>query len=211
MANDKRHAHEKAHPKRRKTRAREGPGRAQRRPQRRARADRRPASRSAASGPRIVAAGAATFREILARDRPPGAARPPPGSSELMHSTLPTIALDGRPDRRRLHGHRRRSRTSRRSACARRRRRSNPTSERINPISGAKNLLGPEHRSSRRSRRSRRSAVVGAVAALALLPGPDRARRHRRHHPRARSASMLGGKALGDRPARRVRLPADRR
>jgi len=119
--------------------------------------------------PRIADAGAASFRDILARIAHPGSATSAAGLNGLMHQTLSTIVLavapiagacmaagllvgvaqtGGRPT---LHSIK-------------------PDFRRINPVSGARNLFGP-NLAFEALKAIAKVGVVGAVAALTLLPG----------------------------------------
>ncbi len=120
-------------------------------------------------GPRIVNAGAASFREILGDIAHPGRATTAAGLNGLMHSTLSTIALTVAP----IAG-----------ACmvaglvagvgqvgfAPSTHPLKPDFRRINPASGLRHLLGP-NLPVEVLKATAKVAVVGAVAALALLPG----------------------------------------
>ncbi|MHB8233126.1 MAG: EscU/YscU/HrcU family type III secretion system export apparatus switch protein [Solirubrobacteraceae bacterium] len=120
-------------------------------------------------GPRIVNAGAASFREILGDISHPGRATTAAGLNGLMHSTLSTLALTVAP----IAG-----------ACmvagllagfgqvgfAPSTHPLKPDFRRINPASGLRNLLGP-NLPVEVFKATAKVAVVGAVAALALLPG----------------------------------------
>lgn len=122
-----------------------------------------------AMAPRIANAGAASFREILADIAHPDVATSAAGLNGLMHSTLSTIALavapiagtcmvaglvtglaqvGGRPTPHAIK----------------------PDFRRINPVSGARNLFGP-NLIFEALKAVAKVAVVGAVAALTLLPG----------------------------------------
>jgi flagellar biosynthesis protein FlhB len=121
------------------------------------------------TGPRIVEAGASSFREILGDIAHPGRATTAAGLTELMHSAMSTILqavvpiaatcmLTGvlanvaqvgfHPTAQALK----------------------PDFKRINPASGLKNLLGPNS-VFEAIKAIAKVAVVGVVAALALLPG----------------------------------------
>ncbi len=79
-------------------------------------------------GPRIVDAGAATFRAMFGEIAESGGATTGAGLNGLMHSAMTPIAARRRADRRRVHRRGRRSPASPRSASGPRRRRSNRTS-----------------------------------------------------------------------------------
>jgi flagellar biosynthesis protein FlhB len=121
------------------------------------------------TGPRIAQAGAASFREIFAEIAHPVQATSAAGLSELGHSALMTIAtaflpiagtcmvagvlvgvaqVGFRPTTHSLK----------------------PDFRRINPVSGAKNLLGP-NLIFETLKAVAKIGAVGAVAALALIPG----------------------------------------
>ncbi len=140
---------------------------------------------------------------MLADIAHPASATSAAGLNGLMHSTLSTIALavgpvagtcmvagllagvaqvGGRPTPHALK----------------------PDFRRINPVSGLKNLLGP-NLIFEALKAIVKVAVVGAVAALAMLPGLTRPGRQRRHLARQRSARCWASRARG-RPARRLRL-----
>jgi flagellar biosynthetic protein FlhB len=120
-------------------------------------------------GPRIVDAGSVTFREMLGDIASPDRAMSAAGLNGLMHSALSTIALavapvagtcllaglfagvaqvGFRPSTQALK----------------------PDFRRINPVSGARNLLGP-NAIFEALKALAKVGVVGVVAALALLPG----------------------------------------
>jgi flagellar biosynthesis protein FlhB len=120
-------------------------------------------------GPRIIDAGAATFREILGEAGHPGQATTAAGLKGLMNSALSTIALAVAPIagtcmvvgvlasvaqvgfKPSTHALK-------------------PDFRRINPVSGFKNLVGP-NLIFEALKALAKVAVVGAVAGLALLPG----------------------------------------
>ncbi len=121
------------------------------------------------TGPRILAAGAATLRGLLGEIANPDRATTAAGLNELMHSAFSTIALAVAPIA---------------AACmlagvlggvAQVGFRPSPQAlkpdfRRINPASGLRNLLGP-NAVFEALKTIAKVAVVGAVAALALLPG----------------------------------------
>jgi flagellar biosynthetic protein FlhB len=120
-------------------------------------------------GPRIVQAGAASFREILREIAHPGRATTAAGLSELMHSTLTTLALTVGPVAGTCMvagvlagvaqvGFRPTAHVLK------------PDFRRINPASGLKNLLGP-NLIFETVKTIAKVAVVAAFTALALLPG----------------------------------------
>jgi flagellar biosynthetic protein FlhB len=120
-------------------------------------------------GPRILAAGASSFRLMLGDIANPGYATSASGLDGLMHSGLQVVILAVAP----LAG-----------ACMAAGLLANvaqvgfrptlsvlkPDFRRINPVSGAKNLFGP-NAVFEALKAIAKVAVVGAVAALALLPG----------------------------------------
>ncbi|HEX5852986.1 MAG TPA: flagellar biosynthesis protein FlhB [Solirubrobacteraceae bacterium] len=120
-------------------------------------------------GPRIVQASASSFREMLGAISHPGRATTAAGLSELLHSTLNTLALTVGP----IAG-----------ACMLAGVLAGvaqvgfkpsahvlkPDFRRINPASGLKNLLGP-NLIFETIKTIAKVAVVAAFAALALLPG----------------------------------------
>ncbi|HTA16018.1 MAG TPA: EscU/YscU/HrcU family type III secretion system export apparatus switch protein [Solirubrobacteraceae bacterium] len=121
------------------------------------------------TGPAIVAAGAATFREILSEIARPGRATTAAGLSELMHSTLTTIALTVGPIAAACVvtgvlasvaqvGLRPSVQTLK------------PDFRRINPVSGLRNLLSP-NLIFEAVKAIAKVGVVGLVAGLALVPG----------------------------------------
>ncbi|MGO9489513.1 MAG: flagellar biosynthesis protein FlhB [Solirubrobacteraceae bacterium] len=121
------------------------------------------------TGPDIAQAGANAFRAILADIAHPGAATTAAGLNGLMHAALSTIVLAVAPVA---------------CACAAAALISGaaqagvrpaphalkPDFRRINPVSGARNLLGP-NLVFEALKAIVKVAVVAAVAALALLPG----------------------------------------
>jgi flagellar biosynthetic protein FlhB len=120
-------------------------------------------------GPRVANAGAATFREIFGQIAHPGRATSAAGLSELMHSALSTIALAVAPVAATCMaagvlagvaqvGFKPSAHTLK------------PDFRRINPISGARNLVGLNV-IVEALKAIAKVAVVGAVVALALLPG----------------------------------------
>ena len=121
-------------------------------------------------GPRIADAGAATFREIFGEISQSGQATSAsrPGRTDALGAV--DDRARGRAGRRRVHGRRRRSPASPRSASGRAPRPLKPDFRRINPVSGLKNLLGP-NAVFEAIKTVAKVGVVGAVAALALLPG----------------------------------------
>ncbi len=120
-------------------------------------------------GPRIVSAGAVSFREIFGDIANPDRAMSGAGLNELMHSALTTIALAVAP----IAG-----------ACLAAAliagvaqvgfkpstQALKPDFRRINPASGLRNLMSP-NAIFEAIKAIAKVAVVGAVAALALLPG----------------------------------------
>lgn len=119
-------------------------------------------------GARIVLAGAASFRSIFAEIADPARAMTAGGLNELMHSALTTIALTVGPVALACMltgviagvgqvGFRITPQTLK------------PDFRRINPISGTKNLLGP-NLIFETLKTIAKVAVVGAVAALAIMP-----------------------------------------
>ncbi|MFI5038822.1 MAG: flagellar biosynthesis protein FlhB [Solirubrobacterales bacterium] len=121
------------------------------------------------TAPAIAAAGAASFRAIFAEIAHPGSATSAAGLSQLMHTSLTTIEITvgpiagacllaalavgaaqvgGRPTPQALK----------------------PDFRRINPVSGMRNLLGP-NLIFEALKAVAKVAAVGAVAALTLLPG----------------------------------------
>jgi flagellar biosynthetic protein FlhB len=144
--------------------------------------------------PRIAESGAASFRAILADIAHPNAATSAAGLNGLMHSTLSTIALSvapiagacmiagllagvaqtgGRPT---LHAIK-------------------PDFRRINPVSGARNLFGP-NLAFEALKAILKVGVVGAVAALTLLPSITDLAASVGIPPEA-LASIAGHRALG--------------
>ncbi len=120
-------------------------------------------------GPRIVQAGASSFREILGEISHPGRATTAAGLSELMHSMLTTILITVGPIAGTCMlagvvagvaqvGFRPTAHVLK------------PDFRRINPASGLKNLLGP-NLVFETIKTVAKVAVVAAFAALALLPG----------------------------------------
>ncbi|HYM54705.1 MAG TPA: EscU/YscU/HrcU family type III secretion system export apparatus switch protein [Solirubrobacteraceae bacterium] len=120
-------------------------------------------------GPRIVAAGASTFREILRHISHPGQATSAAGLSDLMHAALSTIALAVAPVAATCMvtgvlagvaqvGFRPTGQPLK------------PDFRRINPASGLRNLLGP-NLVFEALKALAKVAVVGAVAGLAIVPG----------------------------------------
>src|ERR1700759_2527378 len=121
------------------------------------------------TAPRVAEAGAASSRAILGQIARPARATSAAGLSELMHIALRTIEVTvlpvagacvaaavvgglvqagGRPTPQAL----------------------NPDFRRINPVSGMRNLLGP-NLLFEALKAVAKVAVVGAVAALAIVPG----------------------------------------
>jgi flagellar biosynthetic protein FlhB len=120
-------------------------------------------------GPKIVQAGASSFREILGEISNPGKATTAAGLSELMHSMLTTLAITVGPIAGTCMlagvvagvaqvGFRPTAHVLK------------PDFRRINPVSGLKNLLGP-NLVFETIKTVAKVAVVAAFAALALLPG----------------------------------------
>ncbi len=120
-------------------------------------------------GPRIVDAGAGMFRQVFGDISDPGRATSAAGLDDLLHSAIATVGLaiapvagacllaglltgvaqvGFRPSPQALK----------------------PDFKRINPVSGAKNLFGP-NAAFEAIKTVVKVGVVGAVAALALLPG----------------------------------------
>jgi flagellar biosynthetic protein FlhB len=121
------------------------------------------------TGPAIVAAGASTFRQILGEISHPGRATTAAGLSELMSSTISTIALTVGPIAAACVitgvlasvaqvGLRPSLQTLK------------PDFRRINPVSGLRNLLSP-NLIFEAVKAIAKVAVVGLVAGLALIPG----------------------------------------
>ncbi len=121
------------------------------------------------SGPGIVSAGAAAFREIFGEIAEPARATTASGLDQLMHSALATMILAVVPIAATCMavavlagvaqvGFRPTPQVLK------------PDFRRINPVSGARNLLGPNG-IFEALKTIAKVAVVGAVAALALLPG----------------------------------------
>jgi flagellar biosynthesis protein FlhB len=120
-------------------------------------------------GPKIVNAGAATFREILGKIAHSGQATTASGLSELMHSAMSTIVLAVAPVAATCVV------TGVLASVAQVGFRPTPQAlkvdfRRINPASGLKNLLGPNSLVEA-LKAIAKVAVVGVVTALALLPG----------------------------------------
>jgi len=120
-------------------------------------------------GPRILDAGASTFRQILGQIADSGRATTGSGLDELMRSGLSTILLGVAPVALACMsagvlagvaqvGFRPTAHVLK------------PDFRRINPASGARNLFGP-NAVFEALKAIAKVAVVGAVAALALLPG----------------------------------------
>jgi flagellar biosynthesis protein FlhB len=121
------------------------------------------------TGPHIAAAGAATFREVLARIAHPGEATTAAGLSTLMHSALTTITLAVVPIAATCMF------TGVLAGVAQVGFRPTPHAlkpdfRRINPVSGLRNLVGP-NMIFEAFKAIAKVAVVGVVAGLALLPG----------------------------------------
>lgn len=122
-----------------------------------------------AMGPRIVNAGASTFREILGEISNPARATTAAGLTELMHTTLTTIALTVGPIAAVcmltgvLAGAAQVGLRPSTQALK-------PDFRRINPASGLRNLVGP-NMVFEAVKAIAKVAVVGLVAGLALLPG----------------------------------------
>ncbi len=154
-------------------------------------------------------AGASSFREMLGEIAHPARATTAAGLSELMHSTLATIALAVGP----IAG-----------ACMvagvlagvaqvgfkPSAHVLKPDFRRINPASGLKNLLGPNLI----FETVKTIAKVGVVGARSprsrFCPGSPTSLR-RSASPRRRSARCSASARSSHRPARRLRLPRDRR
>jgi flagellar biosynthetic protein FlhB len=122
-----------------------------------------------AMGPRIVAAGAATFREMLGQIAHPGRATTAAGLNGLMHSMLSTIALAVAPIAATCMAAALVAGVAqvglRPSAKSLK-----PDFRRINPASGLRNLLGP-NMVFELLKTTAKVAVVAAVATTALLGG----------------------------------------
>jgi flagellar biosynthesis protein FlhB len=120
-------------------------------------------------GPHIYQAGAASFRQILGEISNPGKATSAAGLSDLMHSALSTIGWSVGPIAAICMG------TGVLANIAQVGLRLNTHAlkmdfKRINPISGAKNLLGP-NMIFEALKAIAKVTVVGLVAGMALLPG----------------------------------------
>jgi flagellar biosynthetic protein FlhB len=120
-------------------------------------------------GPRIVDAGAATFREILGQISHSGRATTAAGLNSLMHSALSTIALTVAPIAATCMV------TGVLASVAQvgfkpSTQALKPDFRRLNPASGLKNLVGINS-VVEALKALAKVAVVGVVAALALLPG----------------------------------------
>ncbi|HST56938.1 MAG TPA: flagellar biosynthesis protein FlhB [Solirubrobacteraceae bacterium] len=120
-------------------------------------------------GPHIYEAGTVTFREILGQISNPGKATSAAGLNELMHSSMTTIAECVGPIAAICMG------TGVLASVAQVGLRPNPQAlkmdfKRINPVSGLKNLLGP-NLIFEALKAIAKVAVVGVVASMALLPG----------------------------------------
>lgn len=120
-------------------------------------------------GPRIVDGAAASFREIFAQIAHPDRATTAAGLNGLMHSALSTIALAVAPVAATCMltgvlagvaqvGFRPTAHSLK------------PDFRRVNPVSGLRNLMGP-NTIFEAFKAIAKIAVVGAVATLALLPG----------------------------------------
>lgn len=121
------------------------------------------------TGPRIVSAGATTFREILGEIAHPSRATTAAGLNELMHSTLSTVALTVGPIAAVC------MLTGVLAGVAQVGLRPSPQAlkpdfSRINPVSGMRNLIGP-NAVFEAIKAIAKVAVVGAVAGFALIPG----------------------------------------
>ena len=157
-----------------------------------------------------TAVGAA-FRGDL-RARSPTPAQPPraAGLNGLMHIALSTLVLAVAPIAARLPARAAARRRAPRSASARTPQALKPDFRRINPVSGLRNLLGPNtalrsRQGGREGRRRRRRRRDGDPA------GAHGARRRTSASRPVALGAMLGQQRARDRPARRLRLPADRR
>jgi flagellar biosynthesis protein FlhB len=122
-----------------------------------------------AMGPRIVHAGAATFREALGDIAHPARATSAAGLSELMRSALSTILLTVGPIAAVCMA------TGVLAGVAQVGLRPSvqalkPDFKRVNPVSGLRNLLGP-NLVFEALKAIAKVAVVGIVAGLALIPG----------------------------------------
>jgi flagellar biosynthetic protein FlhB len=120
-------------------------------------------------GPRIVTAASSTFREILGEIAHPGRATSAAGLSELMHSLLGTVTLCVAPIAGVCVA------TGVLAGVAQVGFRPSPQAlkvdfRRINPVSGLKNMLGP-NLIFEALKAVAKVSVVGLVAGLALIPG----------------------------------------
>ncbi|HEY5261651.1 MAG TPA: EscU/YscU/HrcU family type III secretion system export apparatus switch protein [Solirubrobacteraceae bacterium] len=120
-------------------------------------------------GPRIVEGVSASFRGILGEIAHPGQATSAAGLSDLMHSTLSTIALAVAPIAGTC------MLTGLLAGVAQAGFRPTPQAlkpdfHRINPVSGLRNLMGP-NAVFEALKAIAKVAIVGVVAATALLPG----------------------------------------
>jgi flagellar biosynthetic protein FlhB len=120
-------------------------------------------------GPQIVGAGAATLREMLGEISNPGRVATASGLDELMQSAVATMLLAVAPVALACMSAAMLAGVAqvgfRPTAHALK-----PDFRRINPVSGARNLFGP-NAIFEALKATAKIAVVGAVAALALLPG----------------------------------------
>src|SRR5579875_2322755 len=120
-------------------------------------------------GPRIAAAGASSFRAILAQIADPARATSASGLDDLMHTAISVIVLAVAPVAGTCLA------AGLLSGVAQVGFRPTPHSlkpdfRRVNPVSGMRNLFGP-NALFEAVKAIAKVAVVGAVAALALLPG----------------------------------------
>ncbi len=121
------------------------------------------------TGPRIVEGVSVSFREILGEIAHPAQATTAAGLSDLMHSTLSTIALAVAPIAGTC------MLTGLLAGVAQAGFRPTPQAlkpdfRRINPVSGLRNLMGP-NAIFEALKAIAKVAIVGVVAATALLPG----------------------------------------
>ncbi len=145
-------------------------------------------------GPHILSATGETFKQILAEVAHPAQATSAAGLRELLRSGLSTLALTAGPIAAVCMG------TGLLAGAAQVGFRPTPTAlkldfRRINPISGARNLLGP-NLIFETLKAVAKVGVVGAVAALALLPEMGGLASQVGLPPAALS-SILGHRAMG--------------
>ncbi len=112
------------------------------------------------------------FREILGDIAHPGSATSAAGLNGLMHIDAHHDRADRRPGRRRVPGGRRCSRGVAQVGVRPTPQALKPDFRRINPVSGLKNLLGP-NLIFEALKAIAKVAVVGAVAALAIAARAD--------------------------------------